>query len=193
MSASGGVDRLVVIDGQSLNGGQGFGVEESWPYKVFEGVVPRADVWRPGTGWVDLAATRHERVDPMARRAEVTVLSMNGGSNDMLGGESGANTYAVQQAYCAAAKAAGFDLVVNFTLLPSTVITGDMESERQTLNGLVVVNDGGPFDGVVDLTRHADLNDPSGSLFFDGLHLLPKGYTEVADLARPVFFDLLGL
>jgi hypothetical protein len=45
---------------------------------------------------------------------------------------------------------------------------------------------------VVDLTAHAALNDPTGPLYLDGLHLLPKGHTAVADVARPVFLALLG-
>jgi hypothetical protein len=185
-------DRLVVIDGQSLNGGQRFGVEASWPYKVLEGVAPRADVWRAGTGWIELAASRHERVDPLAHAADLTILSMNGGSNDVLAGEVGARTYAVQQAYCRAAKAAGFRRVITFTLLPSTHMTTAMDAERRALNALVLDNEGGLFDGVVDLTAHSALNDPAGPLYLDGLHLLPKGHTAVADVARPVFLALLG-
>jgi hypothetical protein len=192
VSGPGATDRLVVIDGQSLNGGQAFGVEASWPFKVLEGVARRTDVWRPGTGWIELAATRHERVDPLARAAALTVLSMNGGSNDVLAGEAGARSYAVQQEYCRAAKAAGFAHVVTFTLLPSTHMTPAMDAERRSLNDLVLANEDDLFDGVVDLTGHVALSDPSGPLYHDGLHLLPKGHTAVADVARPVFLGLLG-
>jgi hypothetical protein len=67
-----------------------------------------------------------------------------------------------------------------------------MDAERRALNDLVLENEGDLFDGVVDLTNHAALDDPSGPLYLDGLHLLPRGHTAVADVARPVLLALLG-
>lgn len=182
--------RFVVFDGQSLNTNP-YGLPPSaWPYKTLNSTTtPYAEVWVSGLGWSSLAQTRATRVDPKGNSGTLTGLSMMGDTTSIALGIPGATAYATQRTYAAAARAAGYDKVVNFTLPPSTTFTAPQETQRQALNALIIGNAEGTWDAIVNLTTDSRIeSDPADPLYYiDGTHLQPATHTIIAALAVPAF------
>lgn len=185
----------VVWDGQSYNNipappdGVPSQTMRSWPS------VPWANVSINGTGFAVLASTVVARRDPWGR-APGTILIMNGGQSDVLtgvlstggpGGLTGATAYAVQVAYAASARAAGFAYVVGATVPamgPDIAGTGQPTGSQQTaiedLNDLIRADPSGAFDAVADLA--AVLTDATDEDLYlaDRLHPTPAGAAAMA-------------
>ena len=144
--------------------------------------------------WHDLALTAVDRLFPYGGVALSTALVMNGGQSDLWDGESGAQVYAEEVAYAAAARAAGFDVVVAITICPGQYSEAE-EAARLEHNDLLLADASGGFDAVVDVAALPELADPTDLTYYDalGIHWTEAGAQIAADALAPVLQANLGL
>ena len=181
---------LVIFDGQSLNNNPYGAASTAWPYKLMDGTgVPYGEVWVGGEPFSVLAATETDRLSKYANAATLVCLSMMGDTTSIALGAAATTVYSTRQTYAADARTLGCNKVIGFTLQPSSDFSAAEETQRQSLNALIIANSGGSFDAVVDLTTDSRLesNPADTTYYIDGTHMTPAAHTIVADLARPVF------
>lgn len=108
------------------------------------------------------------------------------GTNDINGGESGADTYAEYVSYCQARQAQGYK-VIAFTMLPFGTVAAH-ETERQAFNVLVRANWATFSDAIADIaadSRIGDSGDQNDTTYFaDKIHCTDAGYAIVAGIAK---------
>lgn len=147
-----------------------------------------------GTSLTTLASTFGERAAPWIAPAsfEPTIYVLCGGFTDYVNElNTGAQVYSDAGAMAALARAAGAVYVVCTTTLPSTVIAGGQETERQAGNALILADAAGHFDATIDFEVEG-LDDPTDPLsYFDGVHIYgglndtDHGTGRAALVARP--------
>ena len=184
-----------VFDGQSLS------ILGRFPSKVMTAMdaATGLSLWSRNVAvgsaaWHDLALTAVDRLFPYGSVALSTALVMNGGQSDLWDGESGAQVYAEEVAYAAAARAAGFDVVVAITICPGQYSEAE-EAARLEHNDLLLADASGGFDAVVDVAALPELADPTDLTYYDalGIHWTEAGAQIAADAVAPVLQAKLGL
>ena len=119
--------------------------------------------------------------NPHARN---NILSVLVGTNDLQNGENARQIMELLRRYAAAARGAGFRLVL-CTVMPRRSFTPEMEAARRSLNAMIVASWHEMSDGLVDLAADpvlgplASLNN--GNVYIsDGIHLTDYGYQTLA-------------
>lgn len=114
------------------------------------------------------------------------------GTNDIVtDAQTGAQTLTKYEAVCdlirAAVTAKGATCTINaFTMLPRT-FTGH-EANRDVFNAGILANADSKWDGIVDTTSNANLEDQNNATYFvDTTHLSNTGQTELANLVAALF------
>lgn len=166
------LQNVVGFDGQSQNfyGGYPTTIMASFPLPNNQSQFLAVG----GSSWTVLAADATTRVDKYAKCAEHSILIMTGTFSDIASeGDTGTIAFNDQVAYAEARLAAGWQTIINTTLLKATPITGDEEAARQLNNTLVLAEAGpsGAWQAVADLAAITDGQDPTNTTFFvDGVH-----------------------
>lgn len=179
----------VVFDGQSHNLVPGIGniwVDgPGFPYYVMEDRgIPYTIVAIGGYSWTALAPSVSTRLYPTVSGAEKTVLVMNGGSHDVIDGDSGATVYADMVSYASGARAAGFSHILACTIPPMAALGEPRETNRQTANSLIISDPSGAFDEVADIASAPGVENPySVAYWIDGIHWLRLGAINAAAVA----------
>lgn len=169
---------LVVCLGQSLWGVPVAGT--TVPQLIRDAGYSTYEPWEGGIAWVQWAKKYQGAIIPQANSATTTVLACMGGTTDIDVGATGAVTYNNLLTIADAAIAAGYDLLVNMTLTPSTTFNAGEETERLAFNSACLTNTGGRFDAVVDLAAAPELDDATDTTHYsDGTHWTQAG-TNVA-------------
>lgn len=179
------------FDGQSLN----LTPTNTYPIQTMSGLgIPWQNVAVTGLAWDELDDDVDERLFPLADLADVAFHVMCGGTAHVNRGDTGAEYYAAEVAYAEASRAAGFSIIINTTLVPSTTfIQAGEEEARLDANELKLANAGGTFDAVVDLCSDPVLNDATSAAYVDGTHWNFSGAQRAKNLVRPVVLAELGL
>ncbi len=191
----------LVFDGQSLNNVPG--ALTCYPNEVMP-LLPFKAAYKVvalnGISWTELATTAEERWAPYVsdkRMASSMALVMCGGQTDIWGGDSGAQVYADEVAYAAAARSAGFDRVYAMTTVPNVVNTSPMNDARIAHNTLLLADASNAFDGVGDVANDAvaaptnHLADYTNTTYYsDGVHWVLAATTLVAAIMEPVLATL---
>lgn len=120
------------------------------------------------------------------------------GTNDLAGGTSGADTYALLATYCNARRAAGWDKLIVVTALPRSA-AGDAanhETLRQAFNTLLRANWATIADGLADVAadgRIGDEGDELDTTYYqaDRVHLNTAGQAVIAGIMQPVVEGVL--
>jgi hypothetical protein len=183
----------IIFDGNSLAFGHG-GIETHFIPEVMDDLSLRME---NASNLGQAARTITDMVDDFSTRiAPLYISSIHSDFNVVVGWEItnelvvlGASTAAIQQAlqdYAAAARAAGFKVVL-VTCLPRTTVGGQnvtFEAQRQTINAWLVSNPGGFCDAVADVASDTDIGEAgdnlNGTYYSDGLHLTDAGYAKAA-------------
>jgi hypothetical protein len=159
----------VTFDGQSFN---------IIPAPTFPATLmanfPQVARYNPSQGstpWDDLAARAAQDVWPYGTRADVAILIMNGGTSDVLNGDSGTELYNEQVRYAQAARAAGYDAIFTTTICPSVGFGAGQNTNRIAGNNLLLGNADGAFDGVADVGGDPRMQSPgTAPYYWDGTH-----------------------
>lgn len=183
----------VVFDGQSLNNYPA--VPDNMPTLVLADLpgVPGLNISRDTTSWTDLVGSVAWRRNPKAHIGLTTILLMNGGTSDILGGDTGATLYADEVSYANSARTAGYDLIVAVTLCPNVNNTGGMETARVDHNTLLLADASNAFDAVVDIANLPELDDPADLTYYlpSNPHWTAAGAAAAAGAIVPVVAGLL--
>ena len=177
---------LVVFDGQSFNvlpaGPTGFPPQLMNYFPNISYVNPS----KGATEWEILQARAYQEVFPHASRAEFSVLVMNGGTSDV-GVDNSTTIYNEQKAYAQAARAAGFDKILNVTILKYNGINAGQDTNRLSANTLILGNADGAWDGVADFAGDSRMQNPLDTNYFsDGVHpAAPLGIGVEVELSLP--------
>jgi lysophospholipase L1-like esterase len=153
--------------------------DAAWAGKSLAGPGGLVERFRPFTSHL---------YNPHARN---NILSILAGTNDLQNGEAGQDIFELLKRYAAAAKQAGFKVVV-CSIMPRRTFTPKMEAERQRLNGLLISDWQDFADGFVDLASDPLLGplaalDDHNVYITDGTHLTDYGYQTLAnDMAQVV-------
>jgi len=178
----------VVFDGQSLN----LYPEQTYPERLMDGRGVRyAVVALDGRSWAELAVDVESRLLSHADDANTTILVMCGGTANIGSGQSADDYYSEEVTYARAAREAGFDLIMNTTLVPSSTFTVAQERARQEANRLKLEDPDGAFDAVADLTAHPLLSKEADGGYIDGIHWTDEGAQAAAEVVAPVLDRLL--
>ncbi len=190
----------VIIEGDSLSTGTGSG---SFTYadQLAKKMGGQADFVFKATsgdrlgGGIGRDAASNANAFDNSRRDNVVVLW--GGTNDLHGGASGADTYNKLVQTAQAYKDKGFKVVVLTSIQLGENHTAEDE-QRLDFNNRIR-NGGGPWDSVVDvasLPQFSDRNDAAaGNRQYyagDGTHLTAAGYGLIADQVQQALNRLLG-
>lgn len=186
----------MVFDGQSLNQYPA-AVQYKAPGLAVAGKgVPYAVAAIDGAGWYVLTNTKTKRLHPLFNQFRNSVLMMNGGTADMsVGGTTAAVILETMRAYAQAARDAGCDVVVAYTITTYTGITGPVNAIRNALNALILANVGDPayWEFAVDMAGDPGFQNPAGANFYDGLHYSAAGHAAAAAVISPVLDKALQL
>ena len=188
--------RSVTFDGQSLNllpgpldGGYPATLMANYPTVAWNNAAKGA------TSMSGLALTAASRLLPHANAAVSTILILVDGQSDIATeNDTGAALYAEEVSYANAARAAGFNVVIGTTIVPSTDYTAGQETNRTNHNTLLLnhaTTDPGVFNAVVDLANVSGLNNAAGTDYSDGLHWSVAGCLKAANAVSPVLATYL--
>ena len=171
----------------------------SWPRIAMSGLhVPGYD--QPaisGTSLTVLASNFGTRAAPYIAPPsfEPTIYVICGGHSDYTSeGNTGAQVYADAWALADLARSKGAVYVVCTTTLPSTVIAGGQETQRQAGNALILADASNKFDAQINLDVPRLDNPLDTRSYFDGVHIYgfpgqpgPQyGTARAAEIAAPV-------
>jgi len=181
-------DALVVFDGQSLNRVP----VPDYPALAMAGIrgAEAENVAVNGAAWNQLSEDVRTRRDPHAEEG-FAILVLVGGTSDVASGDDGPTIYGDMAAYATSAREAGFDQIIAATIQPATNTTPEEDAARSEANRLLLADDLGAFDEVVDLAGTPGLDDASGPAYFDGVHPTQQGAQLMADAIRPAIKDAL--
>jgi hypothetical protein len=185
----------VVFDGQSHNL---VPADKSYPSYLMSGRrLSWTNVAVGGQGWTQLRTTAATRLFPQFKGAQTTILIMNGGTQNMLDNQTGAQIYADAWLYADQARAAGADYVICTTIQNAGPFFGSpteaQESARQVANGLILADSLGKFDEVVDITQSPlDNTGDQYYYFLDRVHMNPQGAKIMADFVAPALDAVLA-
>lgn len=107
------------------------------------------------------------------------------GTNDILGGASGATTYANFTNLCNSIRAGGISKIIVVDILPRTDYSGAMETERQAFNSALSSN-----HSFADVYVQASASTWTGK-FADAVHLNNSGHTQMAALIKTALDSVL--
>jgi hypothetical protein len=142
-----------------------------------------SQLWKTGT---------EARVSRYANMAEVTVYHLMIGVNDIDFGLPGATVYANKVEMADTARDAGFTFIVSMTTPPYSGISGGEETARDALNAAMLADAEDAFDLVVDLTGNANMENPAGSYYADGLHWSATGSAAYTAIAAPLIAAMVA-
>jgi lysophospholipase L1-like esterase len=165
--------RVVVPVGDSITIGASTlpdDVADSYPYKLETSLGRQWRVYNSGIsgGVIADATTDAARVDALyaaGNAANVVVVLL--GSNDINVGDSAATIQTNLEAYCAARRVAGWDVIV-CSILPRTPFSGAQETVRTTVNAWLAANWSSFADAYLDLASVAELADPTDATYYLG-------------------------
>ena len=190
---SGGTPAVrVVFDGQSLNL-----IPAGYPSYPIQTMKDRSEAYCvvaiAGTSWTTLATTAATRLHPLGPLATTSVLVMNGGTQDVLDGDSGATIMADAVSYADNARAAGFDFVIITTIPPAAGMTAGQNTARGDFNTLVMADAGADFDVSVNLLSGALADNTDQNYYaFDQVHWAEGGAKVAADLIKAALDTVLA-
>ena len=185
-----------IIDGQSLTYAPL--TLPSWPDRFMKGqtLAERFSVGIPGTSYATRATTAVTRVDPYLTPTDRTIILISDGGTTDLDSTGGSLTAAqlitATKNYCDARRAAGADLICIPTIVPSTILTGDEDTNRLSFNAQILANPSVVgADRVVNIAGIPELQNAADvAYYYDGTH-----YTALAAqiVANKWLNDLLGI
>lgn len=196
-------DLRFVFDGQSLNNQPSGTPQLTLPYVSTFGLGPVGNVSIGGASWTALTTgtglggasfSAAQRLHPVFRHSANVVLTLVGGTSDLLFEDDDAATVLSDMvAYSDAARAAAAtystDIYVIGCTIPATFnMTTDQNDDRLEFNDLLIADAGSDFDAVVDLTEDelGPLADPDDTTYyFDGVHWNATGAAYASTLVRP--------
>ena len=117
---------------------------------------------------------------------------MSGGTSNIDAGQTAEEYYEQEVAYAQAAREAGFDLILNTTLPPSSTFTASEDERRRAANRLKLDDPAGAFDAVADLAADPMLAKEVDGGYIDGTHWTEEGAQAAADVVAPVLDRLLA-
>jgi lysophospholipase L1-like esterase len=170
-----GSSTIVVQAGDSIGIGVGADYFAAIEHLGFSAAVGIANVSVGGRKMLEGYQNRQAELFPFYDRTKPCILVIQLGTNDLGEGRGGRDLYeSVATPFVAAAKAAGFYVVIN-TVLPRSNQdwTSSKEAQRQAYNALVRSN-AAAADAVDDWAADPVMGDAAGSLntvyYADGLH-----------------------
>ncbi len=121
------------------------------------------------------------------------ILFIMSGTNDISMDRTAAQIFADLSTYCAAAKAAGFKVIIS-TVYKNGVFTAPRIAVRNTLNALILGMGAELVDGIFDPGGDAALQTTNDGVYFvqDTVHLSSTGDAYVATLAKTVLDTVLA-
>jgi lysophospholipase L1-like esterase len=144
-----------------------------------------------------------QRSDQILAREAATLAAYDGtctknflfilaGTNDINAARSAAQIFSDLSSYCAAAKAAGFTVIIS-TVYKNGTFDATKETVRTTLNTSILGMGAELVDGIIDAGGDATLGTPTDKNYFTGdtVHLTAKGDAYMATLAKAVLDGLL--
>jgi hypothetical protein len=155
------------------------------------GLPPWDNISHGGEGWAELLADRLAELQAARLRpADVHVLAMDGGQDDIISPypdtPTAAEAYAAAVAYATAGRTTGFDYVAISTMPAFGPLFGRLTPDEQVVwdatNALIVANSGG-FDAVIrcDTPPFLDTSLAAGIFDIDRVHLTQRGGQVKAD------------
>jgi hypothetical protein len=193
----------VVFDGQSMNVLPAY--PDNYPAQLMLGRgISYRNVAISGISWTVLQASYVSRTFPSALRSQLSILVLTGGTTDlalpgdMPGGEgnSAVQTYADMGSYANGCRAAGYDIIIANTVTPSgQFLLGAAETQRQSLNSLIMADSSGYFDRKIDMAADSRLSDPTNATYYEQpgkTHFVAAGAAVAASLVAPVLLPLLA-
>lgn len=186
---------VIVQDGDSIGAGQG--ADGNWAAIEHLGLPPGVKIHNASVNgqWMMTGlGQRAQDVFPFYDKAHASVLVIQQGTNDLVGGDTADYLYQnVTRPFVQLSQKAGFYVAVD-TILPRSDPgwTADPvhEQQRQAYNKLVRANSIGA-DAVIDLAADPVIGDGVNTaismLYFDGLHLRKAGQQRIAKIeAKPL-------
>ena len=188
---------VVVWDGGSIIGGHGLDDGLDFPTLTLS-LVPRACrsylSITSNAGIADMVAEGPTEVDARHRAdADLDLCLVLAGGGDFLDGADPASVYESLKTYCAARRAAGFEVIVLTVLPRSTPST--FEAARTAYNQLLRDNWPAFADGLADIAADPRIGDALDNLdrqYYgaDATHPNMAGYTVMAGVTAPVINSL---
>jgi lysophospholipase L1-like esterase len=187
---------LVVAEGDSITAGFGIGNTSNYLNQasaLFSRPKRLINTAMTGT-WVGPASTVNTMTNRYTGPAAPggltlsyythTIVSILGGTNDIVGGRSAATIYTDLTTWVSNCKALGYKTIV-CTVLPRSDVTGTLETVRTTLNSSIVANTAGA-DFICDFAAHpvmgANATTSNTSYYSDGIHPTAYGTSLLASL-----------
>lgn len=187
----------LVYDGDSITAGYQSTGGFSYPNQA-NLLLPQCDGYNfgiPSETLAQMLASAPEFLDPLHDSTKTqNIAVICGGTNDLYAGATPASVYANLEAYCAARRTAGWQVVVG-TILPRSA-SDPFESNRQTLNGSIRANWGTFADGLADIAADSRIGAPGANAnpayFVDGTHPNNTGYGILAGIVAGAVRLLAG-
>lgn len=190
----------ILFDGDSITAGTGG--QTPWPTAAIDGAAGMPYVVNRIVPWRNQAVIGSPITQaPNGARAAFLYILLSG-TNDLLAGLSGPVCFANLK--LAAARALGSDTIREYcstvvlvgTVLPSTAISGALETARLSLNTSILAARpcvDAPWSGAVPFATGANLTDPTNVTYFlDGTHLTTAGGVAAANVAVPYINEFLA-
>jgi lysophospholipase L1-like esterase len=193
------VNNLIIFDGDSLTSGMlgGGSLLRPYPDKV---LLDQSDPFKaynfgvPGQTSTQMLTDQTSQVLPLYDPALANNIIIAWiGCNDLAAASVVATLKSNYQAYCVAARAAGFKIVA-VTLLPRALAAGTYEADRTTFNTWLRLQTF--YDALADIagdTAIGDAGDNTDETYYqtDHLHLNTVGYARVAGRVTTALNSLL--
>lgn len=183
---------LIAFDGDSMALGLGPGYNmDNVAY-----AAKRVSCAVGGQTAVTMAANAATTIVPLYDSLRRNTLVVWAGINDLAGGATGADTYAVLAAYCTARKAEGWQIILLTAISNVNDVTGlpGFVTERLTLNALLRSNWATFVDYLLDGTLDSRLGATGAyadtTYFIDGVHLTSVGQAIIMDRMLPMLREL---
>ncbi len=179
---------LYMGDSNTTTGFSGTGL--AWPRKVYVGETFTTPMHGRAIGGTTI---QHQLSSPDRltwyfenfNYTSSTIILFLGTNDIVVDAQTGAQTYAKLEALADTLRAAGATRIIAVTMLPRTA-TG-FAVERDAFNALLIANANGKFDGIVNTTTNANLQDQNNATYFaDPVHLNATGQTQLANMILAV-------